>query len=367
MLVRNGLLENRAFGIGTDGVGDLGSDIIGTVLSGLFPTPTARGHTSSSTTTSSSSSSSITSSITSSLTSSNSVASVALSTSATSTSSSTTVVQSSSLTSSASSSASSSISVTTSPSSSSTADASEATPSSTTTSSAGNIIGGVAAALIALISLCVFGFFFLRQRRKRRSERKLLHQVDPFTVTPDDQLQPPRNMTEQRMTFGALYGRPGPSYPEGDRYQQISPSVLPYPPPSTIYANNTSRSLTSPFADPIPASASPISPIGFSPLSQSSFAAEYPASPFADPVVSAAGGTSASPNPIFRSSLIIQTPPSAAVKLFPSNRASGGDGLSSSGYSPVMRNAEAPSTPSPTASESRPATVYHEDDAYAGI
>jgi len=323
VLVRNGLLDSRSSGIGLEKVGtdtpdtdtdsDAGSGF--NILSDLFPSVTIFETRSS--TRSSSISSSSSSSITpvASVTHSTTTTSSSPATLSTTSASSPTLVSSSSTT----------------PISSTTGAASESTSSSS--SSAGNLIGGVAAGLIAVIALCVFGFFILRRRRQRGNELKLLHQVDPFRMS----LHSKPDMSEQRMTFGALYGRPGPSYQEG---QQSLVTSYSYAPPSTLYLNRTrsgSRDLTSPFADPAPYLDSPVSPNVSSQFPHSSFAeCEDGASPFAD--LTGDG----SPNPIVQSSLIIQAPPSAAVKLSPSRSPSAGfvDGLtnvSASDYSPMVR------------------------------
>lgn len=164
------------------------------------------------------------------------------------------------------------------------------------------------------------------------------------------------------MTFGALYGRPGPAE-EG--YQRTLPS--------TTFPNRTQSvgngSLIYSFTDP-----APVSPFDSSTLPRTSFPAEHnhPASPFADPVPVSAAASATS------ASLAVQTPPRAAVNLLPSHVASSGNAetTSPSGYSPVVRSsyrAEEPvatpfgsPAPGPSKNETRPDTVY-EDDPYAGI
>ncbi|GAW04718.1 hypothetical protein LENED_006525 [Lentinula edodes] len=214
---------------------------------------------------------------------------------------------------------------------SSTADSSK----SSSTTSSGNIIGIVAAVIIAVLSLSVFGFFILRQRRKNRNA-KLIPQVDPFRLGLSEKELPPHPTTEQRMTFGAFYGRPGPG--------------------NNPYVPASGRSITAAFGDsdsfPIPSGVAP------------------PAiSPFVDPVVNP------SPN--------IQIPLSAAVKHTPSYTATiHGSQIPTSAYSPVTRRSYGSQSPSFVASappasdrhppsepgeQMRPGTIYHDEDVYGGI
>ncbi|KAJ3907779.1 hypothetical protein F5879DRAFT_986191 [Lentinula edodes] len=254
---------------------------------------------------------------------------------------------------------------------SSTADSSK----SSSTTSSGNIIGIVAAVIIAVLSLSVFGFFILRQRRKNRNA-KLIPQVDPFRLGLSEKELPPHPTTEQRMTFGAFYGRPGPgnnpygeaqtkmAHTQSTTYLSGSSASTKYP--QSLLSNTAAsdeqrlkasgRSITAAFGDsdsfPIPSGVAP------------------PAiSPFVDPVVNP------SPN--------IQIPLSAAVKHTPSYTATmHGSQIPTSAYSPVTRRSYGSQSPSFVASappasdrhppsepgeQMRPGTIYHDEDVYGGI
>ncbi|KAJ4476694.1 hypothetical protein J3R30DRAFT_322614 [Lentinula aciculospora] len=375
VFVRNGLLKSRQFGIGI-GNGDVDpADIIGQ----FFSSSTDEDHqtsTSSSVATSSTAtrdttsivpatSNTLSSQITSTSASSSSilVASVVSTTSASqpilsATSQTVTFASTSSL-------------LTSSP----TADSNNSSP----TTSAGNIVGIVAAVIIAILSLCVFGFFILRQRRKNRNAQ-LVHQVDPFRVELPDKELPPPPMSEQRMTFGTLYGRPGPVDPfakteinssgvyiQSETY--ISSSVdatLAQSPfsdaaaiaPEKLATSTTVRNLTSPFADPYLPSVSPIASNFHRTPSPSQ-------SPFADP------------------SSTIQPPHPAALKHTPSYTATidGSSRIPASAYNAVTRSSSGSQIPTPVASasratditspgneeETRSVTMYNEEDVYSGI
>ncbi|KAJ3993942.1 hypothetical protein F5050DRAFT_1810075 [Lentinula boryana] len=370
VFVRNELLKERQFGIGI-GTGDLNPpEIIGH----LFTSTTDEDH-------SSTSSSAVPSSSTTPITSILPATSTTLSSQVTSTFTSTPVATVSSTTStfqSISSTASQTTIASTSASASSASPTADLSSSSSTTSS-GNIIGIVAAVIVAILALGVFGFFILRRRRTNRNA-KLVHQVDPFKVGLPEKELPPPPVPEQRMTFGAFYGRPGPGDdPFGKNQTNSSTSYI----PSTTYSNGnsasmnsplygaatvgdeklaratSSRSLTSPFGDSTSSILSPIaSPRIPSPAQ----------SPFADPV-----------DP----SVMIQVPPAAGVKYTPSYVPimDGSSGVPASIYSPVVRS----SFGSPTVNvykatggkgssgsvsgqaQTRPATMYNEEDVYAGI
>jgi hypothetical protein len=174
-------------------------------------------------------------------------------------------------------------------------------------------------------------------------------------------------MSEQRMTFGALYGKPGPEYGPTQYHQSypsaVSNSYLTSPITESPFSDaaalsddeshtavTSGRNLTSPFVDP------PMSPdVDHRPA---------PISPFADP--------------------IIQALPAAAVNHTPSYTANGGNAealtrMPGFSYSPPAMQTNFGSSASPSASPAanvavmngeankRPVTVYDENDAYAGI
>ncbi|KAJ3783803.1 hypothetical protein GGU10DRAFT_44639 [Lentinula aff. detonsa] len=371
VFVRNELLKERQFGIGI-GTGDLNpADIIGQI----FTSATDENHHSST------SSSAVPSSSIIPNTSILPATSATLSSQVTSTFiSSTTPVATVSSPTSTFQFISSTASQTTIPSTS----ASSASPtadssSSSSTTSSGNIVGIVAAVIIAILALGVFGFFILRRRRTNRNA-KLIHQVDPFKVGLPEKDLPPPPVPEQRMTFGTFYGRPGPGDDPFGK-DQTNPSTAYIPSATYLNGNSASmnsplygaatvgdekfaratsgRSLTSPFSDSTSSILSPIaSPRIPSPAQ----------SPFADPV-----------DP----SVMIQVPPAAGVKYTPSYVPikDGSSGVPASVYSPVVRS----SFGSPTVNthkatggkgssgsvsgqaQTRPATMYNEEDVYAGI
>ncbi|KAJ3990414.1 hypothetical protein F5890DRAFT_1440 [Lentinula detonsa] len=375
VFVRNELLKERQFGIGI-GTGDLNpADIIGQLLTSA----TDENHHFST------SSSAVPSSSITPNTSILPVTSTTLSSQVTSTFiSSTTPVATVSSPTSTFQFISSTASQTTIPSTS----ASSASPtadssSSSSTTSSGNIVGIVAAVIIAILALGVFGFFILRRRRRTNRNAKLIHQVDPFKVgLPEKDLPPPPG-PEQRMTFGTFYGNPGPGDdPFGKN--QINSSTA-HTPSTTYWSGDSAstkfmnsplygaatvrdeklaratsgRSLTSPFGDSTSSTLSPIaSPRIPSPAQ----------SPFADPV---------------DLNVMIQVPPAAGVKYTPSYVPimDGSSGVPATVYSPVVRG----SFGSPTVNahkvtggkgssgsvsgqaQTRPATMYNEEDVYAGI
>lgn len=227
------------------------------------------------------------------------------------------------------------------------------------------------AVVIAVIALVIFGLFILRQRRKRRNATEQLLIVEPFRVNPQTEKElPPPPMSEQRMTFDSLYGKPGPerdgtapyqsypSYPSMPQYTNGPITESPFSDAAALPNDNRAtggRSLTSPFGD--------------SPQTGSN--------PFADPA--GTGQVSSSPSP----SSVVQAPPAAAIQHMPSYTASGGHAeeltrISGSGPSPLpMRSGfgvlSYPSTPAARSGElgkmiqTRPVSAYNPDDAYDGI
>ncbi|KAJ3973168.1 hypothetical protein EV361DRAFT_948138 [Lentinula raphanica] len=374
---RNETLKKRQFGIGIPSIGDSNplSDVIGQFFSTTSSDETHR--TSSSTKASSSSTSS------SSVAPNTSILSATSTTLSSQVTSSTIPVSAATVSSTGSTSTflASAASQSTIPFTSTSSDASTSTESSTSgsTTSTGNIVGIVAAVIIAILALGVFGFFIVRQRRRKTKEAQLIHQVDPFNVgLPEKDLPPPPPInTEQRMTFGTKYGKPGPG--EFPFSQAQTDSSIAYSLPSATYGSGygiatvddeklvrtpSGRSLTSPFADPSSSSA-------VSPIASSSRVPSPTESPFADPVDPSVG---------------IRLPPAASVKYTPSYvPIMDGTSISptrvpASAYSPVERSSSSGSSSTVRAvgrtqpqvgyaqeHEARPATVYDEGDAYGGI